>query len=153
KAPGADLFGEIAGRCGHDAHVDVERLLPAHSPDLARLDDAQKLGLQIERELADLVEEDGAGARPLERPLVLVHRAGEGAALMTEELALDERRRNGAAVDDLERAGGALARGVDRAGEDILARSGLAGKKDRGVARGDALEQSEEPPHGDALSN
>ena len=57
------------------------------------LQDAQQLGLRLERHLADLVEEQGAPVGGLEAPLALAQRAGEGAALVAEQLGLDERVR------------------------------------------------------------
>ena len=47
------------------------------------------LRLQLERQLANLVEEQRAAVGALERAAVLGVRAGEGAALVTEQLALD----------------------------------------------------------------
>ena len=46
-----------------------------------------------ERHLADLVEEDGAALRRSRMPGLVCTRAGEGAALVAEELALEERLR------------------------------------------------------------
>ena len=61
--------------------------------DLALLQRAQQLGLQLERQLADLVEEQRAAVRELEAARAALQRAGEGAALVAEELALDQRWR------------------------------------------------------------
>ncbi len=67
----------------------------------------------VEGQLADLVEEHGAAVRALEHAGERVGRAGEGTALVAEELALDQILGDGAAVEHLERA--ALARRVARA--------------------------------------
>ena len=84
------------------------------------------LRLELERQLADLVEEDGAAVRQLEAADLAGVRAGEGAALVAEQLALDQRRRQRGAVDDDERRVAARAAPVDRAREQLLAGAGLA---------------------------
>ena len=53
-------------------------------------------------------------------------RAGERAALVPEQLALDERLRKGAAVDGDERSGAARTRSVDRPRDQLLAGAALA---------------------------
>ncbi len=71
----------------------------AHALDLPALQGAQQLGLQVQRQLADLVEEEGAAVGLLEGALARVGGAGEGALLVAEELALDELLGDGGAVD------------------------------------------------------
>ena len=74
-----------------DAHVGAQRLVAADAPELARLEHAQQLRLHVEGQLADLVEEQRAAVGVLERALARRDGAGERAALVPEELALDER--------------------------------------------------------------
>ena len=71
----------------------------------AGLEHAQQLDLQLERHLGDLVEEQRAAVGALEEALVLAVGAGEAALLVAEDLALDQVRRDRAAVDGEERAG------------------------------------------------
>ena len=59
------------------------------------------------RERVDLVEEERAAARELHQPGLACARVGEGAAAVAEELALDQRVGNGAAVHRHERPRGA----------------------------------------------
>ena len=66
---------------------------------VARLEHAQQAHLQVERHLGDLVEEQRAAVRALEEAVVLARRAGEAALLVAEQLALDQVRRDRAAVD------------------------------------------------------
>ena len=56
----------------------------------ALLQHAQELHLHLAGELADLVEEQGAAVRELEATGLLRDRAGERAALVAEELALEQ---------------------------------------------------------------
>ena len=78
-------------------------LAPRVAPDpleRALLDDPQQLGLEGHRELADLVEEERAAVRQLERALAGGGRAGERPLLMAEELAPGQGCDHGAAVQD-----------------------------------------------------
>ena len=72
------------------------------------LEDAQHLGLRLEAHVADLVEEDRPAVGDLELAAPVGHRAGERAAHVAEELALDQLLGNGRAVhlDERRRCGG-----------------------------------------------
>src|SRR6266568_2330962 len=63
-----DLGLEVAVGGRDEAHVDGARPEPADAQHLPGLDDAQELGLGGGRQLAELVEEDGAALRGLEQP-------------------------------------------------------------------------------------
>src|SRR5690606_23175923 len=101
--------------------------------DRALLERAQELRLQIEGQLPDLVEEDRSPLRRLERADAALARAGERAALVPEELALEQARGDRSAVDDDEGPVGARALLVDRLGDALLAGPGLAGHEHRRV--------------------
>ena len=77
------------------------------------LEHAQELRLDRERQLADLVEEERAAVRRLERARLRRDGAGERAALVAEQLALEEVLRDRRAVDDAKRLLRARARLVD----------------------------------------
>ena len=106
------------------ATVDAEPL------DLAVLEDAEELRLQGGVELADLVEEERPAVGELEPARLRLVRAGEGALLVAEELALDEGGGEGGAVDRDERPGVPLAVRVEGAGEQLLAGAGLPEEQD-----------------------
>ena len=89
---------EIVVRRGDDPYVDLARLRRPDALELAFLQHAQQLGLDVGGQIADLVEEDRAAVRQLETALAHRDRAGKGAALVSEQLALDQRRRQGGAV-------------------------------------------------------
>src|SRR3989475_9712444 len=73
----------------------------------------------------------------LDEPALGVLGAGEGPLDVAEEFALEEAFRDRAAVDPDEGAPRPAAVTVDDAGDDFLARAGLAQKADRGVGLGD----------------
>ena len=75
---------------GDQAHVHRHRARTAHRADLALLQHAQQLDLKGRRGLADLVQEQGAAIGPLEQADVVIDGAGEGPALVAEELALQQ---------------------------------------------------------------
>ena len=144
----ADLLAQAAVGRGDDAHVDRHVVVGADAADLAALEHAQQLGLQVEAQLADLVEEDRAAVRGLEHALARGDRAGEGAALVAEELALEQLGRHRAAVDDQERLVAPAAAAVDRLGGDLLAGAGLALEQDGRVAGAGLAEHVEDRLHG-----
>src|SRR6185369_2834120 len=57
---------EIAVRGADDAHVGAQGLPAAHALEGALLQEAEELALDVGREVAELVEEDGAALRQLD---------------------------------------------------------------------------------------
>src|SRR5262249_31865400 len=119
-----DLVAEVAVRRRDEADVEVDRLDAADAVDGPGLEHAQDLGLEPGRRLADLVEEDGAAGGDLEQAGLGRDRAREGAALVAEELALEQRLAEAGAVDGDELPAPTRAR-VERARQHLLARAGL----------------------------
>ena len=144
---GVDLAHEIAARRGDDAHVDGAVVVGADALDALLGERAEELRLHVDRELAELVEEDGAAVGLDERRDALVDGAGERAALVTEERALGERRGNGAAVDDDERLVRARARLVDGLRDELLAGARLARDEDGQLGRRGLAEALEDGAH------
>ena len=133
ELPARDHLREVAVGRRDDAHVDADRLVAADALELALLQHAQQLDLGLERQLADLVEEQRAAVRQLEAALVLADRAGERALLVAEQLALDEAGGDRGAVHLDEQALAPRAGLVDRARDQLLAGAGLARDEDGGV--------------------
>jgi hypothetical protein len=126
EAPGRDLLGEVAVRRGDDANVDAAGRIRAQPAYLEALEGAQELRLEIERELADLVEEERPSVGRLDRALAIGDRSGERTPDVTEELALDEGGGDRRAVEHHERAPGARALLVQRLRGELLAGPGLS---------------------------
>ena len=68
---------EVAVGRRDDADVDLDRLAAADALELALLQHAQQLDLHLQRQVADLVEEQRAAVGQLEAPEPARHRAGE----------------------------------------------------------------------------
>src|SRR5690242_19363378 len=78
----------------------------ADALEFALLQEPQQFGLQSNRDLADLVEQNRAAVRQLEATFAPLRRPGEGALFVTEKFALNQRLADGCAVDpDVRRAG------------------------------------------------
>ena len=137
-----EVFAELAradpaqeiGRGGGD-ETGVDGVFPgaADAPEDAFLENAQELALRPLREDVDAVEVEGASGGALEEAGLSRDGAGERAAFVPEELAVEEVVGEGGQVDadeGLVRAAGA---GMQEVGEAVLAGAGRAEKKDGGV--------------------
>ena len=133
------------------AHVDLDRRGAPQPLELARLQHAQQLGLHLERQLADLVEEERRAVRDLEAPDLARQGPGEGALLAAEQLALHEPGRQRGAVDLDHQVAPARAEPVDGLGDELLAGAGLAAHEHRGVRGRDLLHQAQDLLDGGAL--
>ena len=80
----AERLLQIPVRCSDDANVDRDLLLASEAAHRARFERAQQLHLNVRRHLRDLVEEERAAARHLERTGLFVRRSGERALFVTE---------------------------------------------------------------------
>ena len=103
----------------------------AQAADGALLDGGEELGLHGVGEQGDLVEEEDAAVGGLKEAGLGAAGIGEGAALETEQLGLEERLGNGRAVHVHEGPGVAGAAAVDEPGHQPFPGSGLALDQDR----------------------
>src|SRR6266446_3814485 len=115
-----DHLVEVAIRRRDDAHVDAPRPRAAEPLEFLLLKDAEELRLELERDVADLVEEERPAVCQLEASDPLRDRAREGAALVAEQLALEKARRDGGAVDLDEGPLATSAQVVNRARDQLL---------------------------------
>jgi hypothetical protein len=147
EGPLLDHVLEVAVGGGHHADVDPGRARVADAPHLALLQHAEELRLQLERELADLVEEEGAAVGRLDQAVLVGVRAGERALDVAEQLRADQVGRDRRAVDHGQGVAGAVADPVHRLGDRLLAGPGLALEQERGVGRRHSLQQREQVAH------
>jgi hypothetical protein len=121
---------------------------PAQSFDHALLQKAQQLGLQRHRQVADLVEEQGAFAGVFDLADGLLGGAGERALLVAEQFGFQQGVGDGGAVDGDEALVGARRQFVDAARQHFLAGAGLAQQQHGGVGRGDFFHGAADLQHG-----
>src|SRR5207237_6575542 len=108
------------GRRNH-AGSQLEDFGATDAAEFALLEHPKKLGLQFERQVADLVEEQSAALRQLEPASASLGRAGEGASLVPEKFALEQSVRDCRAVDRYEWRLRALRFQMDHAGQQVFA--------------------------------
>src|SRR5262249_42250567 len=112
---------------------------------------AQQLDLQVERQLADLVEEQRAAVGLFEETASIGARVRERALLVPEELALEQVLRDRTAVDRHERQVLAVRSLMDRTRDELFADAALAVDEDRGLEVGDLRDRAEDVRHRRAL--
>ena len=112
-------------RCD-DAHLDAHGTFAADANHFVVLHDAKQADLRGGGEFADFVEEQSPAVSLLEPPFSSSHGAREGTSLMAEEFGVDQLGRDRAAVHAPERAASARGMFVERARNDLFARSRLA---------------------------
>ena len=89
----------------------------------------------MKRQLAHLIEKNRSLVRLFEKPRVVGHRPGEGAAHVSEELALHQGFGNRATVDCDERPFFPRPVEMNRAGHEFFAGAAFPGDQHIGVAR------------------
>src|ERR1051326_5980000 len=142
-----DRLLRIAVGCCDDARVDVDLFVAADAAELSFFEHAEEFHLQLDRHFRDLVEEHRAAFGELEVTLAALDRVRERALLVPEDLGLDQRRRDRAAVEGDERLVATARQRVNRVRDDFLARSRLADDEDVGVGVRDHLDLFEEALH------
>src|SRR6185295_5595746 len=133
---------ERAVRRRDDPDVGPDRLRAPDALERLLLEYAQQLRLEVERQVADLVQEERAVVGELEAPEPSCDGARERAPLVSEQLALEEPGRDGGAVERDERTAPPPAQPVNQAGDQLLAGSGLAPDEDRRIGRRHRLDQA-----------
>ena len=129
-----------------DADVHRERRF-AERRDLARFEEPQELGLEVEAELADFVEEERPVSGAPDQAGVVAVGARERTAAMAEQLAFEHFARHRGAVEGDERLLRAGRKAMDGACKDFLTGAALAGEKYAHVGRRDAASERHELAH------
>ena len=127
KRPFGHHGGQVAAGGGDDAHIDALHPVAAQRLHLLFLQHAQQLGLQGQRHVADLVEQQGAAIGPLELAIAaLALGPGVGACRHAEKLGLEQGVGHRRDVHADEGFGRARAGGMDAMREQFLAGAGFA---------------------------
>jgi hypothetical protein len=138
---------EVGVGGGDDADIDPDRVGLANRVNLARLQEAQQLGLHVERRLSNFVEEQRAASGRPDDAREVLEGAGEGSAPVAEQLRVEHLLGRRAAVERKEGFRRATGVGVDHAREDFLAGSRFTGDKDRHAGRGDTAGRGKDRLH------
>ena len=147
KAPFLDALLQILVRRSNHAHIGLDGAVAADTVKMAVAQHPQQARLQIKRHVADFIEKQRASVGLLEAPAPQRLRAGEGTALVTEQLAFQQVFRNRCRVDGDERPVGARRVLVQRARYQLLARTRLAGDHHRHHALAQAANGAEHVLH------
>src|ERR1039458_3185260 len=129
---------QIAMRGGDDAHVHGNGFLAAEAMQASFLQDAHQFDLRSRRHVADLVQKNRAAIRLFKPADAPRFRAGERAAFVAEQFALQQSFGNGRAIDGDERRAGPVAELVNGAGDEFLAGAGFATNQNAHRFGGDA---------------
>jgi hypothetical protein len=132
---------------GNHANVHVVRPVTAHGSKVPRLEPPQKLRLQVDRQLADLVEQQRAAVCLREQAVARLHGSRECPARMPKELRLEQVFRNGSNVHRDEGAVTTSAASVDRTRDELFADPGFAGHEHGGARSRDKVDGSLQRRH------
>ena len=120
-------FAQVAVGRGDHANVRFQRPGGAEPLELAFLQHAQELRLCRQAHLGDFVEKQHAAGGQLDLTGLGLLGAGERAALVAEELRLEQLLGERRAVQGDERAAASRGCAMDESGDDFLAGAGLTG--------------------------
>ena len=124
---------QVAIGGGDQAEFRGQGARVAEALELAVLEDAQELGLELERQVGDFIEEQRAFVSQLDAAQALVEGSGEGAFFVAEHFAFEQTGGNGRAVEFHEGALAAPAELMKGAGDQFLAGAGFALDQDGGI--------------------
>lgn len=114
----------------HDAHIHRDRFGSPDGNDDALLRHTQEFRLERERQLSDLIEKEGS---PVSAPKIaerVPYGPSERTSHVTEELALEELRRERRTVDGEKRPPFARRFGMNGPRHELLPRSGFSADED-----------------------
>ncbi len=114
----------VGRRDDPDVHALRARLAKRH--DFLQLEKPQQLRLDVDREVADFVEEERASRRGAHKAWLVGHRAREASTPVAEELAIGQFPSRRRAVVRQKHRGAAVRTDVDGARDELLARAALA---------------------------
>jgi hypothetical protein len=143
KLSGRNLAPKLSVGSGHDAHVELSLLRSTDASHAACLEHAKEARLEIDRQLADFVQEERAAVGALEGAEVGSDGARERAALVSEQLALGQVGGDATAVEHDEGASRTSALLVKRMRQHVLAGAGLAEQREGDVGGGKTPQQLE----------
>ncbi len=154
ELPGPDGRLRVPIHGGNHPRIGLQGLGIPHPLKLSALEHPQKLHLKLRRQGIDLIEKDRPLVGQLESAGPVPHGAGEGAAHMAEELALQHRLRQGAAADlDKGLLSPDRIAGVDGPGNQPFSGTTFSPDENRGLGGRDRLDHGVDLPHSGMLAH
>src|SRR6202007_2141143 len=98
ESPRFPLPVRVPVGAGHEPNVHFVGAGATQSLELLLLQHTQQLGLQRQRNIPNLVKEQGSLVGQLKTASLLRYGSGEGAFLVTKKLTLQKIQRNGSAI-------------------------------------------------------
>ena len=117
----------------HEPRVDLDGHRFAHRHHLALLQDAQQLGLEVQGDFRDFIEEQSPAVSRTDNTEHILFGAGERTADMAEELALEQRLADAGTINGDKKAITAAAVRTDATGDQFLARTAFPLNKNAAV--------------------
>src|SRR5215467_9851962 len=148
-----DHGAQITMRGGDHADIDLVRVVAAKPLEFLLLQDPKQFCLELERNVADLVEKQRALVRQFEAPRLLGDRPRKGSLFVPEKLALQQTERYRGTIQLDEGSLPAPAQIVDGARNEFFAGSRLAQDQDARIRRGDYGHQVENGLQGGAIAD
>ena len=145
------LFQVLMGSRNH-AHIGLDGPMTAHAVKVAVAQHPQQAGLQIKRHVANFIEEQGAAVGLFKATPAHGLCTGESAALVPEQLGLEQVLGDGRGVDGHKRPCGAWRVLVQRACHQFFARTRLTRDHDGDVALAQAANGTKHILHGRGLA-
>ena len=148
-----DHIFEIFISRGNAAEIDFDNLIAADARDLTLLQHAQQIGLRLQADIADFVEEYRATFGDFKFSLLAILRAGERALFVTKEFAFEQRLGERAAVNDDQGMEAAHAGRVNGAYHQLFPGPTLTGDQHIGVGGAHGFDGLEYFSHGRTLAD
>ena len=136
---------------GKNPDIDGDRPTAPDALDVLFLKKAQQIRLQLQRQIADFIQQQRSAVGSLDSPHLALMGPGEGALLVAEQLRLDEVLRNAATVDGNERLIRAAREIMQCARNHFLAGTAFAANHHRRVRGSKACDQPARFGHRPAL--
>ncbi len=147
KRPSLDCGFEILVGGRDNADIDFDLAVAAQTVEGLAIQHAQQFHLSLQLQFADFVEEQRALVGQFKQTGLGGIGAAEGAFFVSEEFAFHEVFGQRGAVDIDPGTAAAVGRLVDRAGDQFLARAGLARDQNRFSLARHAVDHGHEPVH------
>ena len=147
-----DTLFQILVRGGDHPHIGFDGAVTTYAVKTAVRQDPQQAGLQIELHVTDFIQEQGTTIGLLETPTAHGLCACESTTLVAKEFAFQQIFGNSCGVDGHKRAIGTLRMFVQSSGNQLFARTRLAGDHHGDIALAQATNGAKHILHGRCLA-